>query len=115
MREIMIGEKELRVRATPLALLYYRQAFRSDLIGDLAKLQGMEKDLGQFDSVAILQLTWAMAKADAGPGTQFPSFESWLNSLEGLDFTESTWMLSVLEEAADGFFRTGRQAYIQKK
>lgn len=38
MREILIGEKTVRVRATPLALLYYRQEFKSDLVSDLIKL-----------------------------------------------------------------------------
>ena len=41
MREITIGEKTIRVRATPLALLYYRQEFKTDLVGDLISMQEM--------------------------------------------------------------------------
>ena len=41
MREITISEKTIRVRATPLALLYYRQEFKTDLVGDLISMQEM--------------------------------------------------------------------------
>ncbi len=105
MREITIGERTIRVRATPLALLFYRQAFNSDLVGDLAKMQGIEKDPSQFDSISVLQMTWAMARAEVGPGESFPDFPSWLNSLESLDFSEPAWIVAAMEEAADGFFR----------
>ncbi|MDT2284961.1 hypothetical protein P7H17_00950 [Paenibacillus larvae] len=65
MREIMIGEQKVRVRATPLALLYYKQEFKSDLIGDMTKIENAIQDPTQFDTLFILQLIWAMAKADA--------------------------------------------------
>jgi hypothetical protein len=41
MREITVGGKQIRVRATPLALLFYKQEFRTDLIGDLISMQEM--------------------------------------------------------------------------
>ena len=62
MREITIGEKTIRVRATPLALLFYKQEFKSDLIGDLMSMQNMANDPSQFDALKFLQLIWAMAK-----------------------------------------------------
>lgn len=103
MREINIGEKKLRVRATPLALLFYRQEFKSDLIGDLVKMQSVMSDMSQFDSIAFLQLIWAMAKADNAK--DFPSFETWLGELNTFDFTDAEMMVAVMEEATDGFFR----------
>ena len=53
MREISIGEKQIRLRATPLALLYYQQEFGSDLVGDLIKMQVIQEDPSRFDSVAF--------------------------------------------------------------
>lgn len=106
MREITIGEKQIRVRATPLALLYYRQEFKADLIGDLISMQNMADDPSQFDAIKFLQLIWAMAKADNAK--DFPSLEIWLGTLDGFDFTDADVMTAVVEEATDGFFRGGR-------
>ncbi len=107
MREITIGEKTIRVRATPLALLYYRQEFKTDLIGDLISMQAMSSDPSQFDALKFLQLIWAMAKADDAKG--FPSFEAWLADMESFDFADNDIMTAVVEEATDGFFRGGRK------
>ena len=103
MREITIGEKTIRVRATPLALLYYRQEFKTDLIGDLISMQEMASDPSQFDSIKMLQLIWAMNKADKPEG--FPSFEGWLSNLDSIDFGDGDMMTAAIEEAEDGFFR----------
>jgi hypothetical protein len=103
MREITIGEKQIRVRATPLALLYYRQEFKADLVGDLISMQEVASDPSQFDSIKMLQLIWAMNKADKPEG--FPSFEGWLSNLDSIDFDDGDMMTAVIEEAADGFFR----------
>jgi hypothetical protein len=107
MREITIGEKTIRVRATPLALLFYKQEFNTDLIGDLMSMQAMATDPSQFDSIKMLQLMWAMNKAD--DAKNFPSFEGWLGSLDGIDFADGDMMTAVIEEAEDGFFRGGRK------
>lgn len=104
MREIQIGDKEIRVRATPLALLFYKQEFGTDLIGDLIELQKLLEDMTKFDSVAFLQLIWAMNKADDSKG--FPSFEKWVAELEYFDFGDAEAMVAVMDEALDGFFRT---------
>lgn len=106
MREITIGEKQLRLRATPLALLFYKQEFNADLIGDLISMQNMADDPGQFDSIKMMQLIWAMNKADNS--RDFPSFENWLAGFESIDFSNADMMAAVVEEATDGFFRGGR-------
>ena len=107
MREITIGEKTIRVRATPLALLFYKQEFNTDLIGDLISMQEMATDPSQFDALKFLQLIWAMAKADDAKG--FPSFEGWLSNLDSIDFADADIMTTVIEEATDGFFRGGKR------
>lgn len=103
MRELQIDDKVIRIRATPLALLFYRQEFGSDLIAGLMAMQNMQTDLTAFDSVAFLQVVWAMAKADSPQG--FPGFEAWLAGLEGFDFSDADMMTAVVEEATTGFFR----------
>lgn len=108
MRELRIGDKEIRVRATPLALLYYKQAFKSDLIGDMTKMQYVADDPSQLDTVVCLQMIWAMAKADAY-GQQFPSFEKWLAELDSIDFSDPSFLVAAVEEAADGFLGGGRK------
>ncbi|SDC70017.1 hypothetical protein SAMN02799630_01222 [Paenibacillus sp. UNCCL117] len=106
MRILKFGEQEIRVRATPLALLYYKQEFKTDLVADFITLEKFRKDMSHFDSVLMLQLVWAMAKADAF-GKTFPPFIEWLGSLEAVDFTDEEFLMGALEEAADGFFRKG--------
>lgn len=105
MREIKLGDKTIEIKATPLTLLYYKQEFKSDLIGDLTKMEGIEKDYSKLDVVLILQMLWAMAKTIKG--LKFPKFEKWLGEFENIDITPD-FITSVLQEATEGFFRTGR-------
>lgn len=102
MREIQIGNQTVRVRATPLALLYYNQEFNSDLLGDLTKMQAAIKDPSKIDTVTILRLVWAMAKADVF-GKQFPSFMDWIASLENFDFSDVDTLTAIIQEAQNGF------------
>lgn len=113
MRELNIGDQQVRVRATPLALLYYKQEFGTDLIGDLSKMEKVKDDPSQLDTLSILQMVWAMAKADSF-GKKFPSFEIWLGSFESIDIADPAFMISALEEAANGFFRSGVKGAIKK-
>ncbi len=106
MREIKAGDKTIRVKGTPLALLFYKQEFKTDLMGDLVKMQGVDRDASKLDMLTVYQMTWAMAKA-AEYGRPFPSFESWIADNEELDI--ETLALPVMEEAKHGFFRAGQQ------
>lgn len=107
MKTIKIGEKEIGLKASPLALLYYKQAFGSDLVGDLVKMQDLEKDPSKIDSVIVLQVTWAMAKAHEGLNQKFPDFVNWLADLEYFDMTDEEVLEAIFEEAEKGFFRRG--------
>jgi hypothetical protein len=136
MKVVKMGEKEIGLKATPLALLYYKQEFKTDLIGDLIKLAGnlaksggdlirlaelaekgsneinvndldLDAIAAELDTVVILKLVWAMNKASEGPGRSFPGFESWLDGLEVFDLTDKAFIGNVLAEAMDGFFRGG--------
>jgi hypothetical protein len=112
MRTIKIGEKEIGLKATPLALLFYKQQFKSDLVSDLLKMQGLEKDPSKLDGVLILQMAWAMARANEGLGQKFPDFNTWVAGLDELDLEEL--MVCVIEEAQQGFFR-GRSGVKRKR
>ncbi|WP_064214166.1 hypothetical protein [Anoxybacillus flavithermus] len=105
MRTMQIGEKQIGLKATPLALLYYKQAFNSDLIGDMMKMQSLADDPSTFDSVLLLQIAWAMAKAHEGVGKPFPDFTTWVAELDSFDFSDTTVMGAIMDEATDGFFR----------
>lgn len=113
MRKITIGEKELTLRATPVALLYYKQEFGSDLIADLPKLVNVEKlnegDISGVDYVGLLQLVFAMNKA-ANVGKNFPGFDQWLDSLGNVDFADTVWIDEATNEAINGFFRSSQSA-----
>ncbi|MDN8590928.1 hypothetical protein Q0V21_19400 [Paenibacillus sp. 11B] len=110
MRELTIGNQTVRVRATALALLFYKKEFKTDLLGDMMKMVGGDSDGGEVDPTNIdmlsnLQMVWAMAKADSY-GKEFPSFEPWLASLgDDLDLSDPAFLVAALEEATDGFFR----------
>lgn len=112
MKTVEIGEKELGLRATPLALLYYRQEFEKDLMADLVSMEEVvdtfeDEDFSGFDSVKILQLCYAMNKAD-NFGESFPDFEKWLSELGSISLADGSVMVEVIEEAFDGFFRPGK-------
>lgn len=113
MKELIISDQKVRVRATPLALLFYKQEFNADLIGDFTKMEALDKDISKLDSVYLLQLVWAMAKADKYP-EKFPGFIDWLAGLNGFDFSDPSLLKAALEEAAAGFFRRGKQQQVKK-
>jgi len=131
MKELNIGETKVRVRATPLALLFYKQEFKADLLSDLAKMEGTKKEKPikttkevdeteesaiNIDTVFMLQIAWATAKADAyGNSKSFPSFELWLSEFESIDFGDPSFCAALMEEVADGFLRGGKQGQIKRR
>lgn len=106
MREIKIGGKEIRVKASPLTLLFYKQEFKSDMIGDILKLHGVQNNPEKLDSLMLLQVIWAMNKT-AEFGKDFPSFPRWLEALDSFDISDTDMLKAVFEEATEGFFRRG--------
>ncbi len=113
MRTTNIGGKEVQLRANPLALLFYKQAFDRDLIADIIKLQSLQSlqdgDFSSLDMVSLFQIAYAMNKA-VKPADVFPKFEEWLAQFETIGFDDPQWIIDVVEEAADGFFRSGKSA-----
>jgi len=116
-KKIKIGDKELGLRASPLALFYYQTEFNKDLMSDLMSLQSMaeinENDFSDFDSVKLLQIIYAMNRAN-NYGKEFPTFVAWLNGLEYMDLSDPEFILDAMDEAMDGFFRSLNGEY-QKK
>src|SRR5690625_7957387 len=107
MRELQIGDQLVRVCAMPLTLLYYKQEFKSDLLVDMVKFDAVATDITKIDTVVILQIIWAMAKADVGVSGKFPSFVEWAGELDSFDVSDKDLIRSAMDEAADGFFRSG--------
>jgi hypothetical protein len=105
MREIKIGEKIYGVRATTLALLFYKQEFKHSLLTDYVKASQEAQDNGGiFDEVILLQLLWAMHKADGLP-EKVSGFDSWIETLGNINFGDPALYKNIIEEAADGFFQ----------
>ncbi len=117
MRTTNIGGKEIQLRANPLALLFYKQAFDRDLIADIIKLQSLQSlqdgDFSSLDMISLFQIAYAMNKA-AKPADVFPKFEEWLAQFETIGFDDPQWIIDIVEEAAESFFRTGGPAPPEK-
>lgn len=117
MRTTNIGGKEIQLRANPLALLFYKQAFDRDLTADIIKLQSLQSlqdgDFSGLDTVTLFQIAYAMNKA-AKPKDTFPQFEDWLASFDTIGFDNPQWIIDIVEEATEGFFRTGGPAPPEK-
>lgn len=123
MREIMIGDKTLRLRGSALSLLHYQQEFGRDLLGDMVgmmtglagfqtfaggEVDPAKLDLSKLDSVAILRLVWTLARTAVGVGGQFPSFAKWLEEHEELDVFDPELLTAAMEEATKIFFRRNK-------
>ncbi|SNY19427.1 hypothetical protein SAMN06265827_105119 [Orenia metallireducens] len=128
MRIAKLGEKELGLRATPLALLYYSQEFsrkdkKANLIEDLTEVMGLldafddfnikdadDEFFDRIDFILPLQIAWAMNKAD-NYGESFPQFEKWLYDLGDICFIDTGFLIEVIEESLNGFpaFRKPKQ------
>jgi len=115
MRTVTIGDKQIALRANPLALFFYRQTFNQDMMAAVMELQGKMQRVGEvdyfsLDMVGIFQLAYAMHKA-AEPNKVQMSFEEWLSQFDGLGLgEEENWVVDVVQEAIDGLFRTGKPA-----
>lgn len=109
MREITVDGKQVRVMGCPMALLYYKQEFASDLVKDFGRMNGI-------DALTLMQITWAMAKAAAEKPKDFPSFEAWAAALESFDTTDDKNLMDPLaEEIGKGFFRQRYEAAAKER
>jgi len=133
MAEVKFGEQVIRVRATPLTLLFYRKEFGNDMTTDYLRIytgvmavfpelsSEKLKNLGnvkldadsmtmkglsamQFDALGVLQMVWAMAKTEQY-GQSWPGFEEWVAKLGDINFFDGDMLAAVFEVAADGLFR----------
>ena len=127
MREIRSGAVILRIRASSLAIFFYKQEFKTDILKDIseilqdwmsnAKLTGLIKTDGLEgpdldanlidvipDGYKVLQITWAMNKVqNVAEKLSTPNFADWM--AENQDIAVLEILEDVLEEAMQGFFR----------
>lgn len=123
MREITIGEKNVGIRATPYTALIYKQEFGTTAVSDFLKFANGLNNLKKFvngeetgdliDDVLLLQLVWAMAKADAqSKGESIPSFQAWVSDIESFDFFDVEMLTAVFTEGQKGFFPKGGRKFV---
>lgn len=105
MREIKIGETTYGVRATTLALLFYKQEFKTSLLKDYVQASKCANEDGVlFDEITLMQIMWAMHKADKLP-EKIPGFIPWLEIVGEVDFSDKELYRGILTETVEGFFR----------
>ncbi len=109
MRKIKIGSKNIVLRASPLALVFYKQIFDRDLLVDITKLELLSdsiksNSLEGLDVVLLLQVAFVMAKCV--DKTLSSDFEAWVESFEYIDYGDLNWIIDVVEVAVQGFFRS---------
>jgi hypothetical protein len=110
MRTTKIGDREIELKASPLALFYYSQEFDTRMIEDTIELASKKEKENPFETLDItklLQLGWAMNKAARyNIDEVFPGFEKWLSRFDSMNIFGGRWYVDVAEEASDGFFRS---------
>lgn len=127
MREIKSGDTILRIRASSLAIFFFKQEFKTDIlkaIGDICKdwlsnpklvsaAKAGEADIPDFgtdlfsiipNGYTVMQITWALNKAqNVAENLQTPNFESWITQYQ--DIAVLDILQDVIEESMQGFFR----------
>lgn len=94
MRTITLADgKKINIRATNLALLFYKQEFGNSLLVDFQKMidQGEEN----IDEVFLMQAIWAMHKA-----SKKGKLEDFINFIDSVEFNYSDLDMweSVIDE-----------------
>lgn len=101
MRVLRLSRRRtLPVKATVLAMLFYRQEFDADLTADVLRVSAGLATGVELSRTAgeALQVVWAMGKAAAFPAP-FPPFLVWAETLRTLD---EDFISDVLAIAEDG-------------
>jgi hypothetical protein len=124
MREIRSGDTVLRIRASSLAIFFYKQEFKADILRDFSRIcKGwVESDVikkhkaGELntadmtevfnilpDGNDLLQIVWALNKAqNVSEKLPTPHFAEWV---EKHDLSILEILPDVISECMHGFFR----------
>lgn len=108
MREINTGDNPIKIHGSPLTLLFYRQEFDSDILAEIIELESLAKNPTKINTVALMQMTWAMGKTAAYGKSDWPDFMTWLARLEWFDFTNQDLIVALVEEAGKSLFRSDK-------
>lgn len=91
---ILIGDKEVKLKATAGTMTRYRMYFRRDFLKDLFSLQAKLKEVENSDVVTQFnvmdlemfeRIAWVMAKT---ADNSIPSIEFWLDDFEMFTITQ---------------------------
>lgn len=102
MKTISFGNREITIVGSPMTPFFYKKAFNQSFTGDLAAMDGIEKDYSKLDDINILQIIWAM-ECTAKMGKDIKDFEGWLADFDWIDITES--LDEIFDEAMNATFR----------
>lgn len=100
MKQIKLGNTEVKILGTPMTAYHYKKAFGQSFSGDLMALQRISEDQSAFDDINLLQMIWAMAKTC---DKNIKPFVNWLEEIEFLNLGDV--IDEVTEEAMDATFR----------
>lgn len=102
---IKIGDKSIGVRASHLALIFYKQEFKRGLIADFtAAIVECEKQNALPDEMVMMQMAWAMHKAYTYPAP-VETFNEWFMNIGDIDFSSQEMYQGLINEAVSGFFQ----------
>ena len=76
---VKIDGKEVRLKSSAALPLRYKAQFGRDLFADMAKMEGVEKDIEALDAEVFFYIVWALAKC-ADPA--IPPVIEWVDSFE---------------------------------
>lgn len=118
----LTGGGELPLKSTAITLLIYKNQFRSDLLKDTTSIavQAAEESLQGADAITKndgfdieigIRVVWAMAKTYAGYNSDFPDYESWLESL----YVSPTQLVSEIIPEAIKLLNWSRESTVQPK
>ncbi len=77
---VVIGGKEMKLRANALLPRKYRHFFNRDLFSDMKKLQSKTAEGEDFDGELLENMTWLMLREAGEPVGDTP--EEWLASID---------------------------------
>jgi len=126
MKELVSGDIKIKVRASNMALFYFEQEFKENLLSVAGKIifgtaDGMKSDdketvdkeeaIRSLDSISViglLKVIWAMNKAEnfyLKKDTKH--FEEWLADCD--EFNVFDCIMEAIGIISDGFFRTSEK------
>jgi hypothetical protein len=102
MRSVNIDNQEIKINGAAITPFIYESEFNKDILGDLAGMKDIEKDMSKFNSTITFKILWAMAATVKGR-KNIPDFFEWIQGFERINLADTSIYGAVMEEAQSGF------------